>query len=238
MRKEYGFRRLALGAVSAILLSFPAIADEIGDADKGARVFKKCAACHQVGADATDRVGPHLNLLFGRKAASHEGYRYSDGIVRAGAEGLVWDLEHLDAYLENPKSLVSGTRMNFRGLSKPEDRANVLAFLRQYSDDPSNIPEAEPTAIAPEVELSAEVLAIVGDVDYGEYLAGDCTTCHQVDGSDDGIPAIINWPAEDFVIAMHAYKRKIRSHPVMQMMAGRLSDEEIAALAVYFEELE
>lgn len=238
MRINGGIKLKVFVAVSAAFLALPASADEIGDVEKGARVFKKCAACHQVGKDATDRVGPHLNLLFGRKAAAHEGFRYSDGIIRAGAEGLVWDLEHLDAYLENPKSLVSGTRMNFRGLSNPNDRSDVLAFLRQYSDDPSNIPEAEPTAIAPEVELSADVLAIVGDVDYGEYLAGDCTTCHQVDGSDDGIPSIINWPAEDFVIAMHAYKRKVRSHPVMQMMAGRLSDEEIAALAVYFEELE
>ena len=157
---------------------------------------------------------------------------------RAAVEGLVWDLEHLDAYLENPKSLVSGTRMNFRGLTDAEDRANVLAFLRQYSDNPSNIPEAEPTAIAPEVELSAEILAIVGDRDYGEYLASDCSTCHQSDGSDQGIPSIVNWPAEDFVVAMHAYKREIRAHPVMRMMAQRLSDEEIAALAVYFEELE
>jgi len=128
--------------------------------------------------------------------------------------------------------------MNFRGMSDPSDRADVLAYLRQFSDSPSNIPEAQPTAVAKEVELSAEVLAIVGDRDYGEYLASECTICHQADGSDQGIPSIIYWPREDFVIAMHAYKQKIRPHPVMQMMAGRLSDEEIAALAVYFENLE
>jgi cytochrome c len=63
-------------------------------------------------------------------------------------------------------------------------------------------------------------------------------TCHQSSGSNDGIPGITAWPTEDFVIAMHAYKQKIRSHPVMQMMAGRLSDEEIAALAAYFSDLE
>lgn len=238
MRKQKEIKRLALSAIMAALFSAPASADDIGDATKGERVFKKCAACHQVGPEAKDRVGPHLNGIFGRSAGAHEGYRYSKGLAAAGAEGLVWDLEHLDAYLENPKSLVTGTRMNFRGLSKPEDRANVLAFLRQYSDDPANYPEAEPTAIAPEVELEPEILAIVGDRDYGEYLASECTTCHQRDGSDQGIPAILNWPTEDFVIVMHAYKRQIRSHPVMQMMAGRLSNEEIAALAVYFEGLE
>ncbi len=61
-----------------------------------------------------------------------------------------------------------------------------------------------------------------------------CTTCHQSDGSDSGIPSIIYWPEEDFVVAMHAYKRELRPHPVMQMIAGRLSNEEIAALAAYF----
>ncbi len=238
MRKQLSLKHFSIGVLVSSVMSVPAFAEEIGDVDMGARVFKKCAACHQVGAEAKDRVGPHLNEIFGRSAAVNEGYRYSDGLKNAAADGLVWDLEHLDAYLENPKSLVTGTRMNFRGLSEPEDRANVLAFLRQYSDNPSNYPEAEPTAIAPEVELAPEILNIVGDRDYGEYLASECSTCHQRDGSDQGIPAIVNWPAEDFVVVMHAYKRKIRPHPVMQMMAGRLSNEEIAALAVYFEELE
>lgn len=226
-------------AVSATALFFvPAHADEIGDANRGEKVFRKCASCHQVGEGARDRVGPHLNFLFGRKAGIHEGYKYSTGLIRAGNDGLVWALDKLDAYLENPKLLVSDTRMNFRGLSDPQDRADVLAYLRLFSDDPSNIPEAQPTAIAKEVDLPAEILEIVGDRDYGEYLASECTTCHQVDGSDQGIPSITFWPQEDFVIAMHAYKRKIRPHPVMQMMAGRLSDEEIAALAAYFENLE
>jgi cytochrome c len=69
-------------------------------------------------------------------------------------------------------------------------------------------------------------------------LASECSTCHQSSGGDDGIPSITQWPDEDFVVAMHAYKRKIRPHPVMQMMAGRLTDEEIAALAAYFKNLE
>ncbi|WP_264210033.1 c-type cytochrome [Leisingera thetidis] len=91
---------------------------------------------------------------------------------------------------------------------------------------------------AGETVLPPEVLAIQGDRDFGAYLSGACTGCHQISGSQDGIPAIVGWPDEDFVIAMHAYKRKIRPHPVMQMMAGRLSDEEIAALAAYFGALE
>ena len=87
-------------------------------------------------------------------------------------------------------------------------------------------------------EVSEEILAIVGDAEYGEYLAGDCKGCHQADGSYDGIPSIIGWDSESFVWAMQSYKQKARKHPVMQMLAERLSDEEIAALAAYFESLE
>ena len=87
-------------------------------------------------------------------------------------------------------------------------------------------------------EVSQEILAIVGDAEYGEYLAGDCKGCHQADGSYDGIPSITGWESESFVWAMQSYKQKVRKHPVMQMLAGRLSDEEIAALAAYFKMLE
>ena len=71
-----------------------------------------------------------------------------------------------------------------------------------------------------------------------EYLASECTTCHQASGGDDGIPSIVLWPEEDFVIAMHAYKDKVRPNPVMQLIARRLNNEEIAALAAYFKDLE
>jgi cytochrome c len=212
-------------------------AELIGDAERGEIIFNKCKGCHQVGKGAKNRAGPHLNGLFGRKAAAVEGFYYSKGIVRAASDGLVWDLERLDAYLENPKALVSGTRMSFRGLKKLQDRHDVLAYLRLYSDDPGNIPEAAPTAILREVKLTPEVLALIGDPEYGEYLSSECTTCHLRDGTDQGIPSIIWWPVEDFVVAMHAYKKKLRPHPVMQMMAGRLDDEEIAALAAYFKEV-
>lgn len=209
-------------------------AQEIGDAERGRVLFSQCAGCHQVGTGARNRVGPHLNGIFGRKAAAIDGFSYSKGINRAASDGLIWDLIRLDAYLENPKALVSGTRMNYRGLKDAQDRHDVLAYLRVFSDNPSDIPEAQPTAQPLDLELPPEILAIVGDPDYGEYLSNECTTCHQRDGDDEGIPSITQWPSEDFVIAMHAYKRKIRPHPVMQMMAGRLSDEEIAALAAYF----
>jgi cytochrome c len=222
----------------ALAFSYPAGAEVLGDADRGARLFAQCQSCHQVGAEAENRVGPHLNGLFGRDAGSVPDYRYSPGLVRAGADGLVWTFATLDVYIENPRSLVSGTRMNFRGLKDSQDRADVLAYLRDFSANPQNIPEAEPTARATNPDLEPEILALKGDPAYGEYLSGECTTCHQADGDMEGIPSIVGWPEEDFVVAMHAYKRKIRPHPVMQMMASRLSDEEIAALAAYFETLD
>ncbi|MFY0691237.1 MAG: c-type cytochrome [Paracoccaceae bacterium] len=225
----------------ALAVSFTAgasLGEVDGDAERGAKVFAKCGGCHQVGEGAKNRIGPHLNGVFGRSAAGLEGFPYSKSIKRAGADGLVWTRETLDAYIENPRVLVSGTRMNFRGLKKEQDRADVMAYLRTFSDDPSNIPEAEPTAIGTDHDLDPAILAIQGDPEYGEYLSSECLTCHKQDGEDEGIPSITLWPEEDFVVAMHAYKRKLRPHPVMQMMAGRLSDEEIAALAAYFAKLE
>ncbi len=208
-----------------------------GDAKNGETLFRQCSGCHEVGQDATDRIGPHLNNIFDRPAGAVEGFRYSSGFQRAASGGLVWNYETLDDFIENPRRLVSNTRMSFRGFSEQQDRDDVLAYLRQFSASPGNIPEAAPTAVAVDHEVAPEVLAIIGDPAYGEYLSGECTSCHQASGAADGIPSITNWPADDFVVAMHAYKEGVRAHPVMQMMAGRLSNEEIAALAAYFESI-
>jgi cytochrome c len=232
-----GSLRLSL-TLAATLFAGASFAEGLGDPEKGAKVFKKCSGCHQVGTGAVDKVGPHLNGIFGSLAAEHQGYRYSKSMTRAGDDGLIWTAETLDAYLENPRALVSKTRMSFRGLKDEKDRADVLAYLRTFSDNPSDIPEAEPTAIATDHDLDPAILALEGDAEYGEYLASECLTCHKSDGTSDGIPSITLWDTEDFVVAMHAYKQKLRPHPVMQMMAGRLNDEEIAALAAYFKSLE
>lgn len=225
-------------ALAAFIVAGAATAQEPAAIKAGEKVFKKCKSCHQVGAGAKDRVGPHLNGVFGSPAGAHEGYKYSKSMQRAAADGLVWAAETLDAFIENPKSLVSKTKMSFRGIKSAEDRANLLAYLRSHSDNPSDVPEAEPTAQGTDHDLDPEILALVGDPEYGEYLSSECLTCHLGDGSAEGIPSITQWPTEDFVVAMHAYKQKLRPHPVMQMMAGRLNDEEIAALAAYFKDLE
>ncbi len=215
-----------------------ALADNFGDPVAGERVFRKCKSCHQLGEGAKHRIGPHLNGIFGRRVGSHEDFRYSRALVRAGTGGLEWHADTLDTFLEKPRAIASGTRMSFAGLKKTEDRLNLIAYLRIFSDDPANIPEADPTATATDHNLDPAILALQGDPEYGEYLSSECTTCHQADGGDDGIPSIVFWPEEDFVLAMYAYKNKKRAHPVMQMMAGRLNAEEIAALAAYFTALE
>lgn len=229
--------RFSLSVAAAAFCSATA-ADDFGDPDAGEKIYAKCKRCHEIGVGARHRIGPHLNGLFGRAAASHGDFRYSKAMARAGAGGLEWHADTLDAFLENPRTLASGTRMSFAGLKRPEDRADLIAYLRFFSDDPANIPEADPTASPTDHDIDPAILALEGDPEYGEYLSSECTTCHQADGGDDGIPSIVLWPEEDFVLAMHAYKNKTRAHPVMQMMAGRLNAEEIAALAAYFATLD
>lgn len=109
------------------LLAGPALAD--GDALQGEKVFKKCMACHAV-TDTTNKVGPHLVGVVGRKAAAVEGYSYSDSMKEYAATGAVWDELALDAYLENPKSTVLKTKMVFAGLKKGDEREDLIAFLK------------------------------------------------------------------------------------------------------------
>ncbi len=232
-------RRHALSLAAAIAcIAGAAVADELGDQVRGEALFGKCKGCHEIGEGARNRVGPSLNGVFGRQAASVEGFNYSKAFQRAGAKGLEWHVDTLGPFIANPRAIVPGTRMSFRGYDDPRDQADLIAYLRGFSASPANIPEADPTARATDHDIDPEILAIQGDPEYGEYLSSECLTCHRGDGSDEGIPSIVLWPEEIFVIAMHAYKNKARVHPVMNMMAGRLNDEEIAALAAYFATLE
>lgn len=232
---------MAAGAVLAVAMAGQGQAqvapgaEPLGNADNGAALWdSECAACHEIGADASNGIGPQLNRVFGRRAAALDDFDYSDSIARMGRDGLTWTFRTLDAYIANPYALVSGTRMGYPGLDSAEERADVLAFLRLYSDMPGNIPEAAPTARRIEVELAPEVLALRGDREWGEYLASECTTCHQRDGAARGIPSITHWPEDRFVVAMHAYRERLRPHQVMQSVAQRLTNEDIAALATYF----
>ena len=102
--------------------------------EAGAKVFRKCKACHQVGENAKHRIGPHLNHLFGRIAGTVDGFRYSKAMKSMGSEGLAWDMKTLGAFLEAPKSYVPKTKMAFAGLKKQADRDAIIAYLRSYGD--------------------------------------------------------------------------------------------------------
>ena len=98
------------------------------DPAKGQIVFLQCRACHSLEADGPNKVGPNLHGVIGHKAGLAPGFAYSDQMT---ASGVVWSAETLDKFLLRPSDFIPGTRMVFVGLRKPEDRANVIAYLKQ-----------------------------------------------------------------------------------------------------------
>lgn len=119
---------MVFGAAIAAVVAAPAVALADGDAAKGAKVFKKCAACH-VADEEKNKVGPHLMNIIDRPVASVEDYKYSKALSEYAAEEPAWTVEALDAYLRNPKGVVKGTKMAFAGLKKDDDVANIIAYL-------------------------------------------------------------------------------------------------------------
>jgi len=95
------------------------------DAAAGEKVFGKCKSCHKM--DGTDGTGPHLNGIVDKAKAASDGFGYSDALLAMA--GDTWTPENLDAFLENPRGYMPGTKMSFAGLPKAADRANVIAWL-------------------------------------------------------------------------------------------------------------
>lgn len=110
-------------------LSGPALAQ---DAAKGEKVFAKCKACHRIGPEAKNAVGPELNGIVGRVTATAPDFKYSEAMLAKGAEGHVWTPEELTLYLADPKGTIPGNKMVFVGLKKPEDIADVIAYLETF----------------------------------------------------------------------------------------------------------
>jgi cytochrome c len=109
-----------------------------GRSDVGANVFKKCMACHQLGPDARNSVGPVLNGVVGRPAGTFPGYPYSSATKNSG---LVWDEGTLTRYLRAPRAVVPNTKMAFVGLSKDQDIADVITFLRGFDANGNKAPQ-------------------------------------------------------------------------------------------------
>ncbi|WP_010126828.1 c-type cytochrome [Sphingomonas sp. KC8] len=129
------------------------------DPAKGADVFKKCAACHNADKGGANALGPNLWGALGKPHGHVPGFAYTDALKSVPG---VWDWKSMSDWLHNPKKYAPGTKMTFAGLSKPEDRANLIAYLNQQSDSPLPMPAvpAEATAAAPaEGEAAAAAAA-------------------------------------------------------------------------------
>jgi cytochrome c len=115
------------------------------DPAQGATVFKKCAACHNADKGGANGLGPNLWGTMGKPHGHVAGFAYSDALK--GVPGN-WDWDSMNAWLKSPKAYAPGTKMTFAGLSKPEDRAALIAWLNQQSDSPLPLPAAPATAPA------------------------------------------------------------------------------------------
>ena len=125
------FQLYGLAAVALFALSATALAQ--GDATKGKAAFAKCGICHQVGPGAKTLVGPELNGVVGRKAASVANYSmYSAGMKKLGEQGFVWDEQNLDKWIADPKAMIPDSPMAlaFPGIPDAGERADIIAYLK------------------------------------------------------------------------------------------------------------
>ena len=109
----------------------------LGDLATGEKVFKKCAACHSIIKGGKNNIGPALYNVVGRKIGDVSDYKYSKALSEYGKE---WTFEELNGYLIRPAKWIKGTKMAFAGLRKETDRASVILYLNQNSDNPLPLP--------------------------------------------------------------------------------------------------
>ena len=99
----------------------------------GAKVFKKCLACHSIERGGPNKIGPNIFGVLNRKAGSVSGYKYSKAML---AYGKVWSFEEMDGFLTKPKDWIKGTKMSFMGLKSAKDRAAVILYMNENTDNP------------------------------------------------------------------------------------------------------
>tara|TARA_Y100001958_G_C21176819_1_gene507442 strand:- start:496 stop:1041 length:546 start_codon:yes stop_codon:yes gene_type:complete len=109
----------------------------MGDLAHGEKVFKKCSACHVVNKGGENKIGPALYGVLGRKVAAIDSYKYSSAMAAYDKE---WTFEEMNGYLRKPQAHIKGTKMAFAGLRKDKDRASVILYLNQNSDNPLPLP--------------------------------------------------------------------------------------------------
>jgi cytochrome c len=120
----------ALALLGALATAQPARAQ---DAAAGQRVFNQCRACHTIEQNGRNGVGPNLHGVVGRKAASVEGFRYSNAMKEKGEQGWTWTEDNLRPYLHNPREVVPGTNMSFPGIRNDQQINDLIAYLKSQS---------------------------------------------------------------------------------------------------------
>ena len=153
--------------------------------DAGEAVAKKCAACHNFVEGAGSKVGPDLYNIVDRPIGSAEGFKYSGVMQTAHTDGKKWTYEHLYTFLKNPKTDMPGTAMGFAGISKSEDRANLIAYLRTLSHSP--VPLPTPEAAAPAEAAPAEAAPAAGEAPAAP--AGEAAPAPAAPAAPEAAPA-------------------------------------------------
>ena len=109
----------------------------LGDVTHGEKVFKKCAACHSINKDGKNKIGPKLYNVVGKATGATSDYKYSKALI---SYGKTWTFEELNSFLIKPAKWIKGNKMGFAGLKNDKDRASVILYLNQNSDNPQPLP--------------------------------------------------------------------------------------------------
>ncbi len=109
----------------------------MGTVEHGQKVFKKCAACHSIKQGGKNKIGPALYSVLGRKSGSVPDYKYSKALIAYAKE---WTFTEMNGFLIKPSTWIKGNKMGFAGLKKEKDRASVILYLNEYSDNPIPLP--------------------------------------------------------------------------------------------------
>ncbi len=155
-------------AVSPELLGGPPAAPDVipdwgtvlptADVAAGQAKTAACQSCHNFDPASTNKIGPGLYGVVGRKPGTHPGFDYSPAMIAFGAKQPIWDYDHLYQFLKGPQAYISGTKMTFVGLSSSQDRINVIAYLHSLGSTlpiPKPKPAPPPAAAAPAAAPSA-----------------------------------------------------------------------------------
>ena len=152
------------------------------DPTKGEQTFKKCAACHTITPGGPNGVGPNLYGTMGKPRGHVAGFPYSDALKSVAGN---WDWDSMSAWLKSPRTFAPGTKMTFAGISKPEDRANLIAYLNQQSASPLPLPAA-PAASPEAAAAEASDLPAAAEKAENEPVLNEADAAQQPKGNIGG----------------------------------------------------